>query len=210
MGKKVSILARELGVNLKNEHEYDLNIVIDEFGMFNSELARIVEWLANRKARMERLDIYAHGLYVPIIPPGKSYAIVERIVGAYGVKVGQEFLTSANVDILSILNGAFESQGIINFHACGIAGMHEDYEGKRHIYSGDGIKLCKRIAKQTDCLVRASSSIQKYTATSNMATDFLDLWWPTKGDTGDFDLEFLPWSPPTWLFDPKGQAVKES
>lgn len=206
MGKRVSILSRLLGQNLKNEASYDYNLVLNDNDMFRNELARLTEKLSNLRQKIDVMDIYAHGMFVP--KPDVIYAILDsQLVGAYGVKMGYDYLTSRNVDMMNILSGHFSNFGVINFHVCSLASEKADWTGKKGVYSGNGVALCKSISKRADCLVRASTSLQRYTYSSDLLSNIID--FVSGNESTNYDLEFLEWSPPTFLFDPNGNAVKE-
>jgi hypothetical protein len=88
-----------------------------------------------------------------------------RIALGFGLELCQEGVTLANTDAFAVLNAKIDK---IIIYACGAANT----DGEQINQWGDGRRLCREIAVNTQAYVYASNFIQWFTTDSNREIHF--------------------------------------
>ena len=193
---KIAMISSEIGNQVVGS--YDKQIVVKGTERFFDRILFAAGKISSKINSVETLDIYAHCVGTVISEwkekTSRFYGLLTNLnpdindgggLGAYGAKIGSDWITSRTVKKWEEHASIFTSPCWINFRVCMMARQSPDHLGQQGVYSGDGIALCKEIAIATGAYVRASSTPQLYEETG-------------------LGLSFRPWRGPVFLFSPEG------
>jgi hypothetical protein len=145
--------------------------------------------------RIERMSIACHGYEAGI---ADQRAMISRMAGGFGLQLGQDDLTFTTVGAFQRLNGKFTDSGMLDIYACAAA---ED-ASQGNDFTGNGRALMQELAGWTNATVRASDSVQQYSAGVRSALGGLITWYEG-ADFGD-------WEGKVWLFAPDGRVTQDA
>lgn len=189
---KVTLLSREIGNSVKGSGGEVY--VADEW----TSVPLIFQQLQDAGAWLSDLTIIAHSIWLLKYggTAGEVYAYLAAaagqstggLAGPYGIAIGKDKINKGNVAMFELLGGCFRDGGVINLVTCAIASTTADPPSRAgpSVWSGDGIKLCEKIAEYSGALVRASPEVQKYTIEGDGIID-----------AGDWDGAVYQFSPMT-------------
>ncbi len=157
-------------------------------------LSDVVDKIVNAVGsdQLSKLSICCHGYESGL---ENEETAMSRVGGGFGIELGAEGMTWQTVSVFSALDGKFAPGGILEIYSCAAAEDTTDGTG----FTGNGRLLMRELAGYVDAIVRASDTIQMYTAG---VVGFGPFTWYSGVDFGD-------WEGNVWLFMPDGSRKQD-
>lgn len=169
-------------------------------------VAEVQKLIKRRGQRVKRLIIYGHGLEMQIYDDKIHHQCVSS--GGYGVQLGNDNLTLANVgEFAPLARDFFSGGGTIEFRSCAIARKSPDLPGDPTgpdtMLSGNGRTFLLELAAHANVKVKASDAVQYATLRVNHKDDKF-LGFPL----GMRIMEYVEnnWYGNVYVFDPATQS----
>ncbi len=144
--------------------------------------------------RIGRLSVCCHG-YESGIENEKT--AMSRVGGGFGLQLGSDDLTWQTVSAFADLNGRFAGDGMLDIYACAAAEDTTDGTG----FTGNGMLLMRELAGYAGVTVRASDTVQTYTA-GVVDDSILGITYGSHYEGVDFGQ----WEGNVWLFPSDGSG----
>src|ERR671922_326294 len=153
------VLDTRIGARFKNPKPSD--IIVGSATRLSTVMDQIVKAVGSNKLRT--LSVCCHG-YEAGVADERSAMSYQG--GGFGLELGADNLTWETVSAFSALNGKFASKGILEIYSCAAA---QDSSGGNG-FTGNGRLLMRELAGHAGATVRASDTVQEYTA------GVVDIW----------------------------------
>jgi hypothetical protein len=183
------VLDTRIGARFKNPKPSD--IIVGSATRLSTVMDQIVKAVGSNKLRT--LSVCCHG-YEAGVADERSAMSYQG--GGFGLELGADNLTWETVSAFSALNGKFASKGILEIYSCAAA---QDSSGGNG-FTGNGRLLMRELAGHAGATVRASDTVQEYTA------GVVDIWVASWYEGVDFG----EWEGNVWLFTPDGSRTRDS
>lgn len=190
---ELRVLDTRIGARFKRPRPSD--IIVGTTTPLSSLVTRIGAALGSHK--LSRLSICCHGYEAGV---ADERAAMSYMGGGFGLQLGSTDLTWSTVSDFAALAPNFAARAMLDVYACAAAADSSDGTG----FTGNGRALMRELAGHTGATVRASDSIQNYTA-GVVARTFLGITYATEYEGVDFG----EWEGAVWLFHPDGSRSRD-
>ncbi|MDB5414991.1 MAG: hypothetical protein JWR10_3326 [Rubritepida sp.] len=191
---ELRVLDTRIGARFKEPRPSD--IIVGSVTPLSTLMTQITGALGSD--RLGRLSVCCHGYESGVADPRVA---MSRPGGGFGLQLGGDDLTWGTVSAFSSLSGKFANGGMFDIYACAAAEDTSDGNG----FTGNGRLLMRELAGYSGATVRASDSIQNYTA-GVVATTFLGI----QVGTHYSGVDFGEWEGNVWLFTPDGARSRDT
>jgi hypothetical protein len=166
------------------------DIIVGSATKLDKIIEKILQGVGTNKLRT--LSVCCHGYEAGV---ADERAAMSYQGGGFGLELGADNLTWETVSAFSALNGKFVSDGILEIYSCAAAADSSGGTG----FTGNGMLLMRELAGHAGATVRASDTIQLYTAG---VEDWGIVSWYNGVDFGE-------WEGNVWLFTPDGSHKRD-
>ena len=190
---ELRVLDTRIGARFKRPRPSD--IVVGTSTPLTTLFTRITTTLGSN--RLSRLSICCHGYEAGIADPRQ---MMSRVGGGFGLQLGSDDLTFDTVGAFSALSGKFAPGGMMDVYACAAAD-----DSSTTGFTGNGRLLMRELAGQVGATVRASDSVQMYSAGVVQTTLFgYTIYSEYEG------VDFGEWEGNVWLFLTDGSRRRDT